>query len=532
MKKSFTVLLTIALTASIAIGCSKQEETGSSQPSGSLASNNLNQTGLPIVKEKVNLTATVVSSTNNWNTKKYFQDLEKATNVHVEFQSFGNNELEKFNLMFASRDFPDIILGGGGANNKQLDKQIQDAAAAGDIIPLNDLIDKYAPNWKAALAKNPYLKKVITAKDGNIYTLPIYRNDTTNSGIRDQWLINTKWLNELGLKMPTTTEEFYQVLKAFKENAGKGSIPKNVIPWYYLWNNFSGGNFDLFGSFGVLVYNGDYIAVKDGKVQFQAMNPAIKEPLKYLNRLYKEGLIPPESFTDDGNTFAAKYSSNPPVVGSFSTFHNPDMTEQIYDAMLPIKGPGVDKPLYRRQVNTVDRNLFEITKKNKNPEASMRWIDTIADPDWSIQGNYGMFGDFLEKQADGTIKSVPNKNAADLNTNIPNNTIALLLPQELMDKMTLSGQNAIRAKNVKKYEPYVAPLENFYPPVLFTSEQNDKKASISTDVLGYVNKTFSKWVVEGGIDQEWDAYVKKLKDMKVDEMIKVYQDALDDFNKQ
>ncbi|RTE10849.1 hypothetical protein [Paenibacillus whitsoniae] len=524
MTKRVALVLAFALTVGLTIGCTNNE-TASPEKKSSAASSNVNQTGLPIVKEKVKLTANVVAPTNNWNTLIYFQNLEKETNVHVEFQNFGTNEQEKFNLMFASRDFPDMIL--RGAN----DKQILDAAAAGDIIPLNDLIDKYAPNWKQALAKYPYLKKVATMKDGKIYSLPIVRMDETNSGIRDQWLINVKWLNELGLKMPTTTEEYYQVLKSFKGHAGQGSIPKNVIPWYYRWNQFVGGNFDIFGSFGVLVPNSDYIIVKDGKVQFQAVNPAIKEPIKYLNRLYKEGLIPPESFTDDGNTYLAKTRSNPPIAGVFSSYFNIDLTEQIYDAMMPVKGPGVDKPLFRQQLNTVDRNYFAITKNNKNPEASIRWIDTVANQDWSIQGMYGMFGDYLEKQADGKIKQLPDKNADELGKTIPSNTLALLMTPDLMDKMIWGGQQGQRAKNVNKYKPYVASVENFYPPVVFTSEQNDKKAALSTDVLGYVNKTLARWVVDGGIDQEWDSYVKKLKDMKADELIKVYQDALDDFNK-
>jgi putative aldouronate transport system substrate-binding protein len=526
MKKGLTLVITAGLLSSVAIGCSTP--TDSKKSDGEVSSNlsNLNKTGLPIVKDQVKLTATVnASSDQDWNKMRFFQEFEKQTNIKVDFTNYGPSSKEKFNLMFASNDFPDIILKGAS------DKQILDAAAAGEIIPLNDLIAKYAPNWQKAIDKYPYIKKMATMKDGKIYSLPFVRMDDINSGIRDQTLINVKWLSELGLKMPVTTEDYYQVLKAFKDNAGKGSIPKNAVPWYFLWNANIGGNLDIFGSFGVLVPKADFIVVNGGKVQFQAINPAIKEPIKYLNKLYKEGLIQPESFTDDWNTYLAKSRSNPPAVGVFASYFNTDSTEQIYDAMMPVKGPGVDKPLFRQQTNTVERNYFSISKNNKNPEASLRWIDSIADPDWTIQAMYGMYGDFLEKQSDDKIKQIPDKNQDELIKIAPANSLSLLMTPDLMDRMIWSGAQGQRGKNYLKYKPFVAPIENFFPPVVFTSEQTDKLTTLTTDILGYTNKTFAKWVVDGGIDEEWDAYVKKVKDMKSDEFIKVYQDALDDFNK-
>ena len=46
------------------------------------------------------------------------------------------------------------------------------AAAAKNVISLNDLIDKYAPRWKEVLEKDDYVRKVVTMPDGNIYSLP------------------------------------------------------------------------------------------------------------------------------------------------------------------------------------------------------------------------------------------------------------------------------------------------------------------------------------------------------------------------
>ena len=49
----------------------------------------------------------------------------------------------------------------------------------GVLIPLNGLIDQYAPNLKAMMDKKPYLKEAMTAPDGNIYGSRASTNATT-----------------------------------------------------------------------------------------------------------------------------------------------------------------------------------------------------------------------------------------------------------------------------------------------------------------------------------------------------------------
>ena len=92
---------------------------------------------------------------------------------------------------------------------------------------------------------------------------------------------------------------YTSVLRAFRDNAGTGTIPENVTPHYMRYGEFIGGQFDIYGTFGLYVYDSTYLALEDGKVVCQAINPDIKEPLKYLQTMYREGLMKPEAFTDD-----------------------------------------------------------------------------------------------------------------------------------------------------------------------------------------------------------------------------------------
>ena len=484
----------------------------------------VNKTGYPIVDEKITLTAVSLSHNGiDWNDLEYFKQLEELTNIHIEFTNYGSTQKEKLNLMFASGDFPDLIFGG------PTDDQILQAANGGAIMPLNDLIQEYSPNWQNALDEYSYIRKVITMNDGEIYSLPFVNMSEVESGIRDQWLINVKWLEELNLEKPTTTEEFYNVLKAFKDNAGKGSIPENVIPWYFRFNSYVGGQFDIFGSFGLLVPTSDYIAVEDGKVLFQAMNPEIKEPIQYMNKLYEEGLIPSTVFTDDWNTYVSKVRSEPPVAGVFGSFYN-SLPEE-YEPISPIKASNVDKPLFRRQLPVITRSHFTITKNNPYPEASMRLADTLADPDWSLQGNYGLYDESLIKREDGKVEMAPDWDESELYKSVPSNLSNLLITPEVNDKLIVSGQRKERLDTINEYyKDYVVSVDQLYPQVMYTPEQNQRLSSLQTDIMNYVNQTLAKWITEGGIDEEWDEYIERLEAMNVDEMIQIRQDALNQFN--
>src|SRR4029453_4320984 len=142
----------------------------------------------------------------------------------------------------------------------------------GVFLPLNGLIDQYAPNIKAAMEKEPLLKALNTAPDGNIYGLVAYSQCFHCSYPNKMW-VNTKWLKQLGLEMPKTTAEFKAMLKAFKENDPNGNGVHDEVPLTgsiedfgvriipYLMNGF--------------IYDDDrnYLYMNNGKVDTAANKP-------------------------------------------------------------------------------------------------------------------------------------------------------------------------------------------------------------------------------------------------------------------
>ena len=69
--------------------------------------------------------------------------------------------------------------------------------------------------------------------------------DENDYGMRDGWFINKDWLDKLGLDIPVTTDDFYNVLKAFRDASENGTLPADIIPWYFRYNQTVGGQYDI-----------------------------------------------------------------------------------------------------------------------------------------------------------------------------------------------------------------------------------------------------------------------------------------------
>lgn len=75
------------------------------------------------------------------------------------------------------------------------------------------------------------------------------------------------------------------------------------------------------------------------------------------------------------------------------------------------------------------------------------------------------------------------------------------------------------------YQPYL--VENIYPNVFFTAEENEERLRYYTDISTYVSNSYAKWMLRGGIEAEWDEYLKTLNAMGLERMVEIYQSAYD-----
>lgn len=534
ISRLITSTICTVLVGGTLIGCTdtqKAEDQNQVTDSKMLDGGVTNATGFPITKEPITLTVGIAYGAHMGDIAKYdiWKKIEEKTNIKINLKLY--SDVEKSNLMFSSRDYPDI-----GLRMDATAQVMTDAIDAGDIVGIDKLLP-YTPTWKKFFDTNPDLKLQALMPDGKLYGFPYAVINETSYNLRDQWFINKKWLDELGLQIPTTTDEFKNVLMAFKSNAGKGSIPKNVIPYYALYGNNIGGQFDMYGTFGVYT-PGSYFIVEDGKFKSQATNPDLKEPIKYMADLYKNGLMVPEAFTDDWGKYTAAISSNPPIVGSMTSFV--DQGQNVKDGkwwypMAPLKSSNGKDPYIRRQTKSIWPRNFVIFKNNKYPVASARLAELLADPEWSLMENYGSEGVMWKKNAEGKFELLtPTTNVADADKPLSNYGIALLDENMFNNKIVNANFKKEGTREwayVNIYKKYLPPKDLNYPPLpsgLLSETEKLRMTDLSKSLNDYIKTTIAGWISgKGSVDAEWDAYTKKLKDLGLDEYMQLNQKQLD-----
>ena len=181
----------------------------------------------PIVKDKITMKVFMCPNTavSDYVNNEFTKWLEAQTNIKLELDLPPVADAQnKLNLMLASDDLPEVIIG----CNIRLD-QMQILAEQGVALPLNDYIDKYGVETKKMFETNPAIKPLITLLDGKIYGLPHY-NDCYHCSMSQKMWVYKPWLDKLGLKVPETTDEFEAMLKAFKEKDPNGNGKADEIP--------------------------------------------------------------------------------------------------------------------------------------------------------------------------------------------------------------------------------------------------------------------------------------------------------------
>lgn len=286
-QKIIGVLLTLTMVISLSAcgGTTKSNSTANSTVSQGPAT-------FPLKTQKTLsfITSAPASTTQDPNKRTIFQRLEKDTNVHIDWTCYVQDQFDdKKNLALSQpSSLPDGLFN-AGMNNYDLLRY----AKQGVIIPVDDLIEKDMPNLKAVFDKYPEYKTLCTAPDGHIYAFPwieqLGEGKEAIQAIGDIPYINKKWLDDLGLPVPTTTDELETTLIAFRDNADKikadCGVEGDVIPMSFIINNGDQDPSILINGFGKGYGDtGDHFAVgDDGKVVYTSVQDGYKDGIKWLH---------------------------------------------------------------------------------------------------------------------------------------------------------------------------------------------------------------------------------------------------------
>ena len=541
-------------------------ESQTSQAEEFVSDPNLNEPGeLPIVKEPVTLTI-AYSATTDLDENYAAQYIEVKTGVDIEWNlSPVDQYKEKLNLMLAGNEVIDLIIPPNNLAAKLNKVEEYKYATQGMLTPLNDYIEYSSKNVKALYEEFPVYYESITAPDGNIYSFQTVNRDgvgTYHGTASYKMWINKTWLDRLGLDMPTTTEEFYEVLKAFKEEDANGNgDPNDEIP---LSTCISGANVQIDGFLmNAFTYNDPnpnntcvYLRVNDdGQIEASVTDPAYREGLRYLNRLYNEGLLYPDSFTQDRATQTALNEAGDAArIGAMPAQHCgylvASMTESDrwmeYESLVPLKGPeGVQiTPTPHFTAEAFPTGLIPTT--SEHPETAFRLIDSLFTEEFFMVINYGEEGKSWRPAEDGELNNAGEP--ADIMTlqltesdpYFNNNKLSgspTILPKapsagDAQDPKAPNGagHEVVLYRATEEMEPYKVDQKYVIPNIYYSTEANEKISSYRATINPYIEESIARFITgDLSLDNDWQGYLDELDAMGLQDYLATVQEAYDEW---
>ncbi|HEY8362189.1 MAG TPA: hypothetical protein VIK77_04825 [Tissierellaceae bacterium] len=551
MKKILAVIMIISILLLLTVGCTgnrtnESETGGKSGTEQSESSTTDGKAGTEQSKssttDKVTLTAIAVthSLTKDIDTMTHIKKMEEAAGVTVQWEQVRSGWGEQKSVLLASGDVPDLFVGWA----------INDADFSqypGLFQPLNELIEKFAPNVQKMFADHPELKQLSTHLDGNIYGLPRYQRFWPRNMIRQ--MINKEWLDKLNLEVPTTWDELYNVLKAFKTRDPNGNGQADEIPMDWAPGTGSFNATVMLSGYGIVAAFGDGTGwyVEDGKVKNYFVDERYKELVQFLHKCYKEGLVNPEVFTQDYTKYQAlgRGTDEVPLVGFTFGWEPYDRVgakwAPQYITIPPLKPyADYDGPVYwdyNYYGLNYGANHIVMTTKCENKEAAMRFMDQFYDPINGMQVLFGALGECIADNGDGTYKVLPPQDPQmDPGTWKWTNTLADAGPMYISDSLnlTLGSDMQALAEYDKVYKPYLDAIDvdnDVWPGpfIKLSQEDNSEMSLLWADLSNLINSHYAKWITEGGVEAEWDSYIKEMNNAGLPRAIEIMQKYYDEY---
>lgn len=479
-----------------------------------------------IQESKITLNGIVFSPVGlgNYNEMEVLNNIKKKMGIEVNFNQINSarRDLQKIHIL-QMEEVPDFIMG-GDLQNTDILGYIQSER----IIPLNELIEKYAPNIQALLEEKPFIKSACTFLDNKIYTLPFY-NEMDSALVENYLFINKVWLDQLGLQIPTTIDEFYNVLKAFKTQDPNGNGKADEIPFSYIDGVYNYSMNSFIGSFGVI--NGDrMMMVQDENVLFTPAQEGYKEAILYLRKLYQEGLLDAEIFTQDIEQYVAKGMRETPVVGAFlakdsTIVVGEERGRDEYIVIPPLKGPSGTQ-LWGKQNSKITTNQFMITSSNLYPEITMAWIDQFFNPENIQELIWGAEGVTFEKSGGNYRFICPPLGKSYAQYSMENSPLGAcpgIFPRSEKSKFIFNPMLVRHELNYKEYSSYLIE-DNICRRTMFMTDFMGM-GKIYNSLNRYVVEMKIRWISgEYDIEEEWESYLSALENMGMKEYVAFYQE--------
>jgi putative aldouronate transport system substrate-binding protein len=570
MKKLLVLFLFSFIVLSLVMAGGRGQSQTAAKTAATVDRSNFNTLGTyPLVKNKETINWWSRGEANPaypYEDNYMIQYLEKKTNVKINLTIFADSLFkERLNIALASGEQIDLVTTGGSAV-QYTRGEILRLADQQLALPIQSYIGTDTINMQRGWTPGDplykeNLKEIFTADDGNMYFFPSYNFMGHWVSYAKLW-VNKVWLDNLGLKEPTTTEEFHQMLIAFRDKDANGNgDPNDELPFVGAVPEWWTTKVDPFLMSAFILDDGeDRTFLENGKVVVAYTRPEFREGLRYLAQLYSEKLIYPDSFTMSSDARmklgSTKYES---IIGAAPNGHHwgfgvredgEPVRWNEYVPIAPLKGPNGVRTTRYDYYPLNEQNAGWIPSTCRNPALVMRYMDIFYTDEIAFEsrGPKGVAWTDADPGATGlsglpaAFKSITMKAGDPYYNNIAlpfsggpfygiEKTSTLSLRQEAPDMYAPDGSGTERMLHVmtyKNYVPYAQPVNSNLPPLWYSQDEASNMAALTTNLNTYVEESIARFVTgQWNLDADWTRFQSQLKSLGVDQYIKIIQDTYD-----
>lgn len=481
----------------------------------------------------VQMHESVAANYNSLNETRFGEELIKQTGINVEFIHPPITQIaEKFNLLIASREFPDIIEWGWdkftGGPQAAIDNDI--------ILPLNEVFDKVAPNFSKYLTEKEEIAKTISTDEGNYFCFPMFReSDYLNTFAGP--MFRKDLLDKAGLSVPETISEWETALYAFKDMGVE-------VPLMVSLSNSALSSYSAFlGAYGVP--GGFY--VENGKVNFGPANEeAMSNFIRLMAKWYQDGILDP-NFVDDTNnrkmalgasgTWGVAFGSCGGNFGAWiPTIQKSEKNAEFVPAKFPVLTKG-ETPKFGQKNFSATGTGAAITTQCKDVELAARLLDFGYSKQGFLLYNFGTEGESYE-MVDGVPTYTDMITNTDANSGQPMSYMIAKYARASYFGPFMQAEDYMKqyAKlDVQKQgiETWMQNSQTDYalPAVTLTTEENNEYSTIMADIDTYREEQLYKFITGTESLDKLPEYFATLKTMGIERAIEINQAAYERYNK-
>lgn len=413
----------------------------------------------------------------------------------------------------------------------------QSYAADGVFLDITDMIDDY-PNIKKYLGSVGDPDELLgrTSVDGRVFGIP------SVTIARSYYVTNIRmdWLENLGLEIPVTLEDYTNVMRAFTFDDPDGNGKDDTYGFSTIGGD-SGNPFNyltaFFGAFGATPRHDDYFLTEDGTIRTNAISDEFKQALEYLRDVYAEGLLDPELFISDYNQIQEKFvrgemgiytswwSGAGNTVSRFG-FLDANPEGKISVIQPPVGPDGKSGVIGQDPVESV----MAIGYNTQNPEKVLELIDFCCSDYGHQVLMYGIEGQFFELDEQGMPSWVYTLGGQDKLGNAVTDMQVYRFMYNIEVENRARGLDDSPAQNLYRESIGVYTTCATYPNA-FMGLTSEELVTYNSELQAYKNEMSIKFILgEADLDTEWDTYVSTFLSIGGEEVRQSLLNAYNELN--